>query len=159
MVVNKSTEYYAAFLTVSHTNAVDLVQAWMAETGKTQRVIRMDDTKKFVSTAMKEFCAKHGITMQLVPAYSHLLQCRGEDVIRVTKSHTRVALKQSSAPMRFWAWATRDFVNKKNHPWARPGPAGKTSTLFAGQTMVHWCVEFTSSNQCTILVQNRGSTT
>ena len=94
----------------------------------------MDSAKELVSTAMKEFCAKHGITMQLVPAYSHtdLLQCRVEGVIRVTKSHTLVALKhwQSGAPLRYWAWATRDFVKKKNHLWARPGPAGKTSTVF-----------------------------
>jgi hypothetical protein len=90
----------------------------------------MDGAKEFVSTAMKEFCANHGITMHLVPAYSHLLQCRVEGAIRVTKSHARVALKQSGAPLRYWAWATRDFVKKKNHLWARPGPAGKTSTAF-----------------------------
>ena len=53
MVVDKSTEYYAAFPTASRTNTVDLVQVWMAETSKTPRVIRMDCAKEFVSTAMK----------------------------------------------------------------------------------------------------------
>ena len=134
VVVDKSTEYYAAFPTVSRTNDVELVQAWMAETGKTPRVIRMDCAKEFVSTAMKEFCAKHGITMQLVPSYSHLLQCRVEGAFRVTKSHARVALKQSGAPLRFWAWATRDFVKKKNHLWQNLAPREPP-----GQCLTDYC--------------------
>ena len=79
---------------------------------------------------MKEFCAMHSITIQLVPAYLHLLQCRVEGAIRVTKSHARISLKQSEAPLRFWARATSDFVRKKNHLWARRSKDGIMATAF-----------------------------
>ena len=77
-----------------------MLEDWITETGRVSRTLRLDGAKEFVGSEMRDFCRKHNITLQLVPAYNHLLQCRVEGAIRITKSHTRVALKQSGCPLR-----------------------------------------------------------
>jgi len=87
-----------------------MLEDWITETGRVPLTLRLDGAKEFVGSEMRDFCRKHNITLQLVPAYNHLLQCRVEGAIRITKSHTRVALKQSGCPLRFWWRATKDFT-------------------------------------------------
>jgi len=87
--------------------AVAILEDWITETGRMPRTLRLDGAKEFVGSEMRDFCRKHNITLQLVPAYNHLLQCRLEGAICMTKSHTRVALKQSGCPLRFWGLATK----------------------------------------------------
>jgi len=90
-----------------------MLEDWISETGRAPRTLRLDGAKEFVGSEMRDFCCKHNITLQLVPAYNHLLQCRVEGAIRIRKSHTRVALKQSGCPQRFWGRAKKDFIKKK----------------------------------------------
>jgi len=104
MIVEKNTEYYAASTSKdrSATGAVAMLEDWITETGRVPRTLRLDGAKELVGSEMRDFCRKHNITFQLVPAYNHLLQCWVEGAIRITKSHTRVALKQSGCPLRCW---------------------------------------------------------
>ena len=62
---------------------------WIIKTGRVPRTLRLDGAKEFVGSEMRDFCRKHNITLQLVPAYNQLLQCRVEGAIRITKSHTK----------------------------------------------------------------------
>jgi len=78
-----------------------MLEDWMTETGRVPRTLRLDGAKEFVGSEMRDFYRKHNITLQLVRAYNYLLQCRVEGAICITKSHTRVALKQSGCPLRF----------------------------------------------------------
>jgi len=87
-----------------------MLEDWITETGRVPRTLRLDGAIEFVGSEMRDFCRKH----QLVPAYNHLLQCRVEGAIRITKLHTRVALKQSGCPLRFRARATEDFIKKRH---------------------------------------------
>jgi len=90
------------------------------------RTLRLDGAKEFVGSEMRDFC----ITLQLVPAYNHLLQCRVEGAFRITKSHTRVALKQSGCPLHFWGRATKHFIKKRNTLWAHNEADGILTTAF-----------------------------
>ena len=81
--------------------AVAMLEDWITQTGCVPRILRLDIAKEFVGSEMQDFWRKHNITLQLVPAYNHLLQCWLEGAIRITKSHTRVALKVIGCPLRF----------------------------------------------------------
>ena len=85
-----------------------MLEDWITETGRMPHTLRHDGAKEFVDSEMRDFCRKHVITLQLVPAYKHLLQCRVESIVRITKLCTRVALKQSGCPLRFQGRATKD---------------------------------------------------
>jgi len=113
MIVEKNAEYYAASTSKdrSATGVVAMLEDWITETGRVPRTLCLDGAKEFVGSEMRDFCRKHNIRLQLVPAYNHLLQCRVEGAIRMTKSHTRVALKQSGCPLRFWGRATNFIFN------------------------------------------------
>jgi len=50
-----------------------MLEDWITETGRMQRTLRLDGAKEFVGSEMRDFCRKHIITLQLVPAYKHLL--------------------------------------------------------------------------------------
>jgi len=132
LIVEKNTEYYAASTSKdrSATGASAMLEDWITETGRVPRTLRLDGAEEFVGSEMRDFCRKHNITLQLVPAYNHLLQCQVEGTIRITKSHTRVELKQSRCPLRFWGRATKDFIKKRNTLWARKEANGTSTTAF-----------------------------
>ena len=132
LIVEKNTEYYAASTSKdrSATGASAMLEDWITETGRVPRTLRLDGDKEFVGSEIRDFCRKHNITLQLVPAYNHLLQCQVEGAIRITKSHTRVALKQSACPLHFWGRATKDFIKKRNTLWARKEANGTLTTAF-----------------------------
>ena len=132
MIVEENTEYYAASTSKdrSAAGAVAMLEDWITETGHVPRTLRLDGAKEFAVSEMRDFCRKHNITLQLVSAYNHSLQCRVEGAIRVTKSHTRVALKQSGCPLRFWGRATEDLINKRNTLWAHKEANGTLTTAF-----------------------------
>ena len=75
MIAEKNTAYYAASTSkdISATGAVAMLEDWITETGRMQRTLRLDGAKEFVGSEMRDFCRKHIITLQLVPAYKHLL--------------------------------------------------------------------------------------
>jgi len=114
----------------SATGAVAMLEDWITETGRVPRTLRLDGAKEFVGSEMRDFCRKHNITIQLVPAYNHLMQCRVEGAIRIKNSHTRVALKQSGCPLRFSGRGTKDFTKNRNTLWARKEANGTLTTAF-----------------------------
>jgi len=71
--------------------AVAMLEDWISQTGCVPRTLHLDGAKELVGSEMRDFCRKHNITLQLVPAYNHLLQWQLEGVIRLTKLNTRVA--------------------------------------------------------------------
>ena len=87
MIVEQNTENYAASTSKdrSATGAVAMLQDWIhhwnTETGCVPRTLRLDGAKEFVGSEMRDFCRKHNITLQLVPAYNQLLLCRVEGAI------------------------------------------------------------------------------
>ena len=103
-----------------------MLEDWITETGHVPRTLRLDGAKEFVGSEMRDFC----ITLQLVTAYNHLLQCQVEGAIRITKSHTRVALKQSGCPLRFLGRVTKDFIEKRNTLWAHKEADGTLEIAF-----------------------------
>ena len=84
-----------------------MLEDWITETGRVPRTLRLDGAEEFVGSKMRDFCRKHNITLELVPAHNHLLQCQVEGAIRIPQSHTRVTLKQSGCLLRFWGRTTR----------------------------------------------------
>jgi len=94
------------------------------------RTLRLDGAKEFVGSEMRDFGRKHNITLQIVPAYNHLLQSRVEGAIRITKSHTRVVLKQNGCPLRFLGRVTKDLIKKRITLWARKEVNGTLTTAF-----------------------------
>ena len=141
MIIEKNTEYYAASTSKDRSaiGVVAMLEDWITKTGCVPRTLRLDGAKEFFGSEMRDFCRKHNITLQLVPAYNHLLQCWVEGVIRITKSHTRVALKQSRCPLRFWARSTNDFTKKRNTLWARKEADGTLTAAFERMQPVGVC--------------------
>jgi len=107
-----------------------MLEDWITKTGRMPHTLRLDGAKEFVGSEMRDFCRKHNITLQLVPAYNYLLQCWVEGAIRITKSHTRMALKQSGCPLCFWVRATKDSIKKSNTLYARKEADGTLTTVF-----------------------------
>jgi len=158
MLVEKNTEYYAASTSKdrSVTGTVSMLEDWITETGHVPCTLRLDGAKEFVGSEMRDFCRKHNIKLQLVPAYNHLLQCRVEVVIRIIKSHTRVALKQSGCPLRFRARTTKDFIKKINTLWARKEADGTVTTAFERMQPVGVCnnrLAIAVPFECKVIVQ------
>ena len=103
MIIQENTEDYAASTSKdrSATGVVAMLEDWVTKTGRVPRTLCLDGAKEFVGRDMQDFCRKYNITLQLLPAYNHLLQYLEEGAFRMNKSHTRVALKQSGCPLRF----------------------------------------------------------
>ena len=128
LIVDKGTEYFAAFPAKNRKNPLELLKAYIATTGKKPRYLRVDGAKEFATPEMENYCIEHGIILQVVVAYNHTMQARVEAAIGCVKQHSRISLLTCGAPTRFWDDATVDFTIKKNFLWATEGPEGVFST-------------------------------
>ena len=91
-----------------------MLEDWITETGRVPRTLRLDGAKEFVGSEMRDFCRKHNITLQLVPTYNHLLQCRVKGAIRITKSHTRV-VEAERVSAKFVGACDKGLYQKEEH--------------------------------------------
>jgi len=76
MIIEENTEYYAVISTSkdrSITGVVAMLEDYITETGCVSRTLRLDGSKEFVGSEMRDFWLKHNLTLQVGPTYNHLL--------------------------------------------------------------------------------------
>jgi hypothetical protein len=114
IIVDKGTEHVVTYNTKTRSDPVDLLADYITITKRVPKVLRVDGAKEFVGAKMKAFCYVHNITLQIVTSYSHTMQARVEGAIGIIKQHSGIALSTANVPTRFWPYATKDFVYKRN---------------------------------------------
>ncbi len=101
----------------------------LAETQTGKKVKRVKADRAFAGTKWVDYCAEHGIILELTAPHSSAQNGLAERAIRTTMEDTRALLSDSGLADRYWAEAaamsiyTRNLAPSRRHPGKIPAEA------------------------------------
>lgn len=125
MIVIDSIDFTWAQSSPNRSEPEDLIHDFITLTGIKVGHVRADGAGEFArSSTFKEYCTRHNIVIEEVPAYTHTFNARVEGAIRICKDKVRAFLRRANMPRRFWPDALLHWCRTYAH-W--PDASGHTA--------------------------------
>jgi len=125
MIVIDSIDFTWAQSSPNRSEPENLIHDFITLTGIKVGHVRADGAGEFArSSTFKEYCTRHNIVIEEVPAYTHTFNARVEGAIRICKDKVRAFLRRANMPRRFWPDALLHWCRTYAH-W--PDASGHTA--------------------------------
>ena len=125
MIVIDSIDFTWAQSSPNRSEPENVIHDFITLTGIKVGHVRADGAGEFArSSTFKEYCTRHNIVIEEVPAYTHTFNARVEGAIRICKDKVRAFLRRANMPRRFWPDALLHWCRTYAH-W--PDASGHTA--------------------------------
>ena len=112
-----------------------LIQDFIDMTGARVRTVRYDEAAEFgKSSSFRAWAQQNHIVLHPVQAYTHTLNARAENAVKITKAHVRCLLTYAAVPKTFWPYAVAHFCRIYGY-W--PKQAGRSTWELMPQHRVY----------------------